>query len=101
MTTMKRVTGADWSAWFLLLGNACAKGAALGMKASGLLAMGSVATTEKWSPSLMDFRTLGCTALLGFVYGLVDFILEKGLPNGNEVTETVQTASTVVTKTEP
>ena len=103
MTMAQRVSGSDWSAWFLLLGNACAKGAALGMKASGLLSMANVATTDKWQPQTIDLRTLGYTALLGFIYGLVDFIIEKGLPNGTEVKEetTVAVTTTETTQSPP
>jgi hypothetical protein len=94
MSAMQRITGADWSAWLLLLGNACARGASLGVKASGLVSMAATATTDKWAPATIDLQTLGYTALIGFIAGLVDFIIEKGLPTGNEVTETTETTTT-------
>lgn len=101
MTTAQRITGSDWSVWFLLFANAGIRGMALGVKASGLLGAGAVATTEKWSPSVIDFKVLLSVAVAGLIYGFVDFLIEKGLPTGNEVTETTETTLSTSTKVTP
>jgi len=84
MTTAQRLTGADWRVWFRLLVGAGVRGAALGVKASGLLGAASAVTTEKWAASTVDLKLIGAVAISGLIYGFVDFLVEKSLPTGSE-----------------
>lgn len=83
MTIRQRITGLDWYVWFYYLADACIKGAALGVKASGAVGVASLSVSEQWSPSAIDPKILLWTAFYGFIYAFVDYV-GKGLPTGKE-----------------
>lgn len=87
MTLTRRITGSDWSVWFIRFAEAAVQGAALGVKASGIVGAASLATTEQWSPTPFDITLLGWTALGGLIYGICDHLIKVGLPKGNEADE--------------
>lgn len=95
--TEQRITGADWHTWFRHLASAAIRGAAVSAKATGFVGAASAATQAKWEPSTIDMELLAYTALIGFVFAVIEFLAARPLPDGSEVVE----IETVTTKINP
>lgn len=94
MTTMRRITGADWSAWFLYLWAAAVEGFASGIETAFITGAASVATNQQWVPMTNDWRIMLYAGIGGLVLSLARFLKKNPRPTGDEVDEVATTTET-------